>query len=68
MARAQNGAILITRAIANRKYRSWTPTSITVIRYLAIGLSLGFTLGYGVGWLHTWWPGGSSVSTARDAD
>ena len=34
-------------------------TSITVIQYLAVGLSLGFTLGYGVCWLQMWWLNGS---------
>ena len=33
--------------------------SITVIQYMAVGLSLGFTLGYGVCWLQTWWLNGS---------
>ena len=33
--------------------------SITIIHYLAMGLSLGFTLGYGVCWLQTWWQSGS---------
>ena len=31
---------------------------ITVIRYLVVGLSLGFMLGYGVCWFQTWWLSG----------
>ena len=43
-------------------------TSITVIQYLAVGLSLGFTLGYGICWLQTWWLSTSGASTNRDTD
>ena len=43
-------------------------TSIAVVQYLALGLSLGFTLGYGICWLQTWWLSTSGASTKRDTD
>ncbi len=57
MARARNGAILIARE--SKGVSIMDITSSTVIQYLAVGLSLGFTLGYGVCWLQTWWLNGS---------
>ena len=34
-------------------------TLTTVVHYLAVGLSLGFTLGYAMCWLQMGWPNGS---------
>jgi hypothetical protein len=66
MARARNGAILIARESKG----AWVMDSISgwVIKDIALGLGIGFTLGYGICWLQTWWLSTSGASTKRDTD